>query len=71
MADFTSYTTRQGDTWDNIAYLAYGDSFSMQRILDANPQVAILDELPAGITLNIPIVPEPTLDTELLPPWKR
>lgn len=71
METYTSYTTRQGDTWDNIAYRAYGDALAMQSIINANPQIPITDELPAGITLNVPIIPEPTLDTDLLPPWKR
>lgn len=68
----TQYLTKQGDRWDNIAYQAYGDATRYMQIIQANKPLAIEEELPAGIKINIPILEEdqsPPLD--LLPPWKR
>lgn len=73
MADqYTTYTTKEGDRWDTIAYAAYGDPTKMEPIINANPTVPITAKLPAGITLRVPIVEQQTgVDANLLPPWKR
>ena len=71
MADLTTYTAKQGDRWDTVAYKAYGDPLRISDIIAANPNVPIRDEIKAGTVLNIPFIPEPTLDESLLPPWKR
>jgi phage tail protein X len=67
------YTTVQGDTWDYIAYKAYGEQsgteFYMNTLLDANPAYMHYVIFPADIALNIP-----DIEVELpktLPPWKR
>lgn len=69
----THYTTTGGENWGQISYQAYGDEGLMSTITDANPTVAITPILPAGITLVIPIVevPASTVNSALLPPWKR
>ena len=70
----TQYTTKQGDRWESIAFLAYGDSNKMADIIAANKSVAISQTLPAGLKINIPILePEEieTVNPNLLPPWKR
>ena len=67
----TTYTTKQGDTWDTVAFKAYGDATRINEIIAANPNVPITDQIAANTILNIPIIPEPTLDETLLPPWKR
>lgn len=67
----TTYKTGQGDRWDTIAYKAYGDPHLITPIVEANPTVAITDVLPAGITIKIPVRERPSIDTALLPPWKR
>ena len=71
MADLTTYTAKQGDRWDTVAFKAYGDATRINELIEANPKVPIKDEIAAGTVLNIPFIPEPTLDAELLPPWKR
>lgn len=71
MADLTSYTTKQGDRWDTVAFKAYGDATRINELIAANPNVPIGDEIAANTILNVPVIPEPTLDTNLLPPWKR
>lgn len=69
---YTKYTTIEGDRWDSIAQKAYGNSFNVGKIIVANPKVAIVAVLTGDIDLLIPIiVNQQTLDTALLPPWKR
>jgi len=66
------HTTVEGQRWDQIAYIAYGDPTGYERILAANPQVRFHAQLPGGITLRIPIISasDRANPTEL-PPWKR
>lgn len=71
MADFTTYTTIEGDRWDTVAYKAYGDALRYPEIAEANRDVPLTDILPAGLTLRVPVIQEAELDTNLLPPWKR
>lgn len=71
MSRFTTYTTKQGDRWDTIAFAAYGDANLGGEIIRANKLVPIYVELPAGITLNVPVKEQPAADTTLLPPWRR
>ena len=63
-----TYTTKQGDTFDMIAKLIWGDEKLMHHIMKANPdhQEAVL--FSAGITLKIPVLDE--TDTLSLPPWR-
>jgi len=62
--------TREGDTWDAIAWRYYGNAYRYPPIIAANPQVPMTPVLPAGIVLTIPVLPrEP--DTQSLPPWMR
>jgi phage tail protein X len=69
---YTDYTTLEGDRWDNISYAMYGSVSLMDTIIQANPNLAITDTLPAGLNINIPIVDNSQLatSTENLPPWK-
>ncbi len=67
----TLYTSKQGERWDTVAYKAYGDATKINELIEANPNVPITDEIPPNTVLNVPIIPEPTLDEALLPPWKR
>jgi hypothetical protein len=71
MAEFTTYTTKGQERWDNIAQAAYGDASKMVEIMAANKDVALYDILPDGITLYIPVLAQATIDENLLPPWKR
>ena len=63
-----------GERWDNIALDVYGMASMMDVVINANPEIAIYDVIPAGTILNIPILNssiEIKTDTERLPPWKR
>ncbi len=51
-----TYTTKQGDTLEDLAAFFYGDPVHRQRLIDDNPEVAALppgDALPAGMTLHV------------------
>lgn len=41
MADYTTYTTRQGDRWDNIAYAAYGDVFATMEVDNSDSEISM------------------------------
>jgi hypothetical protein len=61
-----------GDTrWDTIAQLAYGDSFRVSEIFDANPNLQIHAVVPAGTVVNVPIIEVVAADVVGLPPWKQ
>jgi phage tail protein X len=63
----STYTTVQGDTWDNIALAVYGDEsyayYLMQQNYDELDTLVFSD----GTVLNTPELPE-ELDGDL-PPW--
>lgn len=65
------YTTLDGDRWDLIAWRVYGDVRLLDRLVEANPSVAIQPVLPAGLLLRIPDVREKISLPGGLPPWKR
>lgn len=70
MADFTYYTTKEGDTWDMISYRAYGDVKYMCEIIEANICTVDVD-LPAGTVLKIPIKELVTTQIDSVPFWKK
>ena len=70
----TVYRTIEGDRWDLIAYKAYGDATKFVGLLEANKPLAISQVLRAGLKINIPILKDEksgSVQSELLPPWKR
>jgi len=65
-----TYTTRQGDMWDLIAFRFTGNTEQVEKIMSANPEYARTYVFPAGVKLNIPEF-NSVADMEALPPWKR
>ncbi len=65
----SSYTTRSGDTWDQIAARALGSEFYMHLMLDANPDYNYVARFEAGVVLVVPEIPASDLPTSL-PPWR-
>lgn len=65
---FKKYITAEGDTWDYISYLEYGNSSNFSIILNANPQYSGIPVLPAGLELSIPILED---EISNIPPWER
>lgn len=64
-----TYTTKQGDCWDMIAYKVYGNENHMSELLAANKQHREVYIFPAGVVLTIPEITEETVSTA--PPWRR
>jgi phage tail protein X len=54
-----TYTTREGDTADYIAWKYYGTQGNQvtEQLLDANPGLADRGPvLPGGLTINLPVI---------------
>lgn len=68
----TEYITIQGDRLDTIAFKAYGDATLFGKIQEANPNMPSTDVFEGGVKILIPIIDvSNTIDSALLPPWKR
>lgn len=65
-----TYTTVQGDKWDEIAYKVYGDTKFTDVLLEANAEYRYIFIFSAGIVLDVPEV-ETRITSDDLPPWKR
>lgn len=66
----TSYITKAGDRWDDIAYRYLGDATEVVTLFNANKLVPLRPTLEEGIELFIPIFnPEDSDQSVSLPPW--
>ncbi|MCB2186939.1 MAG: tail protein X [Deltaproteobacteria bacterium] len=64
-----TYTTIEGQAWDQVAYRIWGREDMTHHLLAANPDVAHLVTLPADLKL---VVPDLTPPAQVLPPpWKE
>lgn len=54
--EYLEHLTLEGDRWDLLAYQYYGDALQTVPLLRANPEQLHLLILPAGLTLQIPIL---------------
>lgn len=63
-----TYTTRQGDTWDLIAWLIYGDEGYAQAMMRLNSQYIDTLTFDGGVELELP--PYVADTPKGLPPWK-
>lgn len=64
-----TYTTVSGDTWDIVAYKAYGNEMYMDTLIKANIEYKDTYIFPAGVVLTLSEI-ELTV-SESLPPWKQ
>jgi len=64
-----TYTTVSEDTWDIVAYKAYGNEMYMDTLIKANIEYKDTYIFPAGVVLTLPEI-ELTV-SESLPPWKQ
>lgn len=64
-----TYTTVSGDTWDIVAYKAYGNEMYMDTLIKANIEYKDTYIFQAGVVLTLPEI-ELTV-SESLPPWKQ
>lgn len=65
----TTYTTRQGDTWDKIAYQVYGSEQYAGWLMQNNFSRLDIFVFNAGVLLNTPPLPEKSSGTGL-PVWR-
>lgn len=65
-----TYTTKQGDMWDQIARRIWGSAWLAGPLMAANPDYLDLFFFPAGIVLTVPEVNTESTAASL-PPWKR
>ncbi|QCT03811.1 phage Tail Protein X [Paenibacillus algicola] len=64
-----TYRTIQGDTWDSIAFSVAGKESFMVQLMNANPDYAEVVIFPAGVLLQVPVIPVESAST--LPPWRQ
>nr|WP_205680317.1 tail protein X [Brenneria alni] len=69
---YIEHVTKLGERWDLLAYHYYGEPLGYERIIAANPQVAITPVLPSGIVLLIPMIEaDEAVTAEEIAPWLR
>ena len=64
-----TYTTVQGDTWDQIAYNEYGDEGRIDLLMKANPALLDYFVFPSNIEVNIP-EDETEEEYDGMPDWR-
>jgi len=64
-----TFSTVQGQAWDEIAREVYGRESAMDHLLAANPDYQGQLTLPANAELTVPKLP--SADTPPTPPWDR
>ena len=62
--------TVEGDTFDILALIFYGDEKLASEIIQANPDHCDVLIFDAGVSITIPEVSSVTMP-ETLPPWRR
>ena len=65
-----TYTTKQGDMWDSIAYMQLGDTSHTDKLMNLNNAYLSYYIFPSGITIILPEVDQDKIP-ETLPPWKQ
>ncbi|MGN0706574.1 MAG: tail protein X [Faecalibacterium sp.] len=67
--DSTTYTTRQGDMWDLIAYRVYGSEEYTGFLMQANFPLLDTFIFDAGVTVSTPALPVKAVETTA-PDWR-
>lgn len=66
---YIDYTTRLGDTFDELALQVYNNEKMASEIIAANPDYADVIIFDEEVTLRIPVFDE-TVTPETLAPWR-
>ena len=64
------HITHHNEAWDEIAKRYCGDENLMHLLLEANPELAKYELVPANLKVIVPEKPE-EVKTDKLPIWKR
>lgn len=67
----TTYTTRQGDTFERIAWEQYGNSNAMGELIRANREFVETAIFDSGTVLKLPEIEPKEEVSESTPPWRR
>lgn len=70
MANYILHVATENERLDQIAYRYYGDVSLMIKIIDFNPELALIRNYRAGTLVKITIVQE-RKSSQNLPPWLR
>lgn len=65
-----SYTTKQGDMWDYIAWLVYGDEAYVSVLYRANPRYLDVYLFDDGCEIYCPEVTTEAEEDENIPEWR-
>ncbi|KHS86753.1 tail protein X [Pectobacterium aroidearum] len=69
---YIEHVTKMGDRWDLLSQHYYGDPLGYDRIIMANPHVAVTPSLPSGTVLLIPMIEQDEVENaEEVAPWLR
>ncbi|EAA5455464.1 tail protein X [Salmonella enterica] len=72
MSGWLEHITTEGERWDSLAFRYYGDPMGYERIIVANPHIAITPVLASGLRLRIPVISAALVhDVNEVPPWLR
>lgn len=63
------YTAKGGETWDMIAFKAWGEETLMCHLISSNPDLSQITVFSGGEQIILPELPEER-DTSSLPPWR-
>ena len=66
-----TYTTKQGDMWDSIAFNELGDIKYTDKLMTKNIKYSDYYSFPEGIVLELPEIYEEDEVADDLPPWKK
>lgn len=68
-----TYTTKQGDTWDAIAYSQLGSEWLYPQIIELNSSFCDVVIFPEGVILELPEITDAEVNNAQadLSPWRR
>lgn len=64
-----TYTTKQGDAWDAVAFKVYGSETCVGWLMENNRQHLDTFVFDAGVVLNTPDLPE-SMTASNMPIWR-
>lgn len=66
----STYQTKQGDTFDSIAFVQLGDEQYTKELMEANPGYLDVVIFSGGVSLTIPDIDNSETTSSSTPPWR-
>lgn len=63
-----TYTTIQGQTWDQVSKEIFGTELQIGALMAANPKQLDVFVFSSGVVLNIPEIKKENIN---MPPWRK